>query len=290
MSVERDMRDAAVDAAWRAHLADEPPPALDDAILAAAHRAVGTTPVDATRAHAAPVDVPRRAAGARWQSWAPLAAAATLAVVAFGIVELAPRDEDRTALSIAPGTTTRDASAPAAPASGAPAPAMSAADSAAGVVAASPPSPKREAQSQLGAEAESRRVPREPVPFPGQAREGATVQSEASAPSNAPARGQRDKVTAEGAMRREDRPLAQPFQITPSAPGEAAERAARAPAPVDDYVRRIALLHAQGADDEAAAVLREFRAAYADADAKLPAALQEWARTVAPPAPEAPPR
>jgi hypothetical protein len=265
--------------------------------------------VDATRAHAAPVDVPRRAAGARWQSWAPLAAAATLAVVAFGIVELAPRDEDRTALSIAPGTTTPSAAqvapeaappapvppaiapgAPAAPAPGAPAPAMSAADSAAGVVAASPPSRKREAQSQLGAEAESRRVPREPVPFPGQAREGATVQSEASVPSNAPARGQRDKVTAKGAMRREDRPLAQPFQITPSPPGESAERAARAPAPVDDYVRRIALLHAQGADDEAAAVLREFRAAYADADAQLPAALQEWARTVAPPAPEAPPR
>jgi hypothetical protein len=293
MSVERDMRDAAVDAAWRAHLGDEPSEALDDAILAAAHRAVDATPGDAT-----PVDAPRRAARPRWQSWAPLAAAATLAVVAFGIVQLAPHDEDRAALSIAPGTNAPPAANAAReappPASSPPesAPARSTADSgAAAVVPASPPSAKREAQSRLGAQPPAeRRALRTPEAFPRQTLPQSTVQSEAAARSDAGARMQRDKVTAEGVARPEDRPLAQPSVASPSAQSAAAERAVAAPASAEAFVQRIALLHAQGADDEAANVLRKFRAAYPDADAQLPQALQQWARTVTARLPEATPR
>ncbi len=85
MTDERDPHDPAVDAAWREHAHDEPPRAVDDAIRAAAHRAVGSGP-----RKAAPV------ARLRWQTWAPLAIAATLGVIALGVVQLAPRDPDAT--------------------------------------------------------------------------------------------------------------------------------------------------------------------------------------------------
>jgi hypothetical protein len=62
---------------WRAASSEQPPPALDDAIRAAARREVGTGP-----ARLRPV--PR---------WWPLAAAATVAVVAVGIVQMTPPEQ-----------------------------------------------------------------------------------------------------------------------------------------------------------------------------------------------------
>jgi len=53
--------------------------------------------------------------------------------------------------------------------------------------------------------------------------------------------------------------------------------------PADAWVRRIADLHATGDDAAAAAELRAFRAAYPDADSRLPEPLRAWAATVTPP-------
>jgi hypothetical protein len=72
--IERDHR---IDAAWNAASREAPPPALDAAIRAAARRAVDATPG------------PRR--NKHW--WYPLAAAATVAVLAVGIVQLTPPEQ-----------------------------------------------------------------------------------------------------------------------------------------------------------------------------------------------------
>lgn len=284
MTGERDLHDAAVDAAWRTHLVDEPPRALDDAILAAAHRAVSAPPVDAHRP----------ATRGRWQSWAPLAAAATLAVVAFGVVELAPHDEDRAAVSIAPGTNAPSAAnvppeapplVPEAPASASNAPAP-----------ASQTPPAASAPAAAIPDAAAKRALRKPMTLPprplegGRAQGNAIAKGEARAPSDAAALMQRDKFAGEGVARREHRAPAQPPVAAAAPQSAAADRGAGASAAIDDYVKRIALLHAQGADDEAAQVLREFRAAYRDADSLLPRTLHAWAQSVPARVPETPPR
>ncbi len=87
MSDERDLRDPALDAAWRAHATDTPPPALDAAILAAAHRAVKSAP-----AKIGPGAQARRP----WRWWTPLAAAAVIGVIAIGVLQTAPQEPDPT--------------------------------------------------------------------------------------------------------------------------------------------------------------------------------------------------
>jgi hypothetical protein len=77
-------RDPALDAAWKAHSTELPPPHLDAAILAAAHREARTRPQalgdDDAVAHARG---PSRA-------WWGFAAAATIGAIAFGVLQLAP--------------------------------------------------------------------------------------------------------------------------------------------------------------------------------------------------------
>lgn len=80
---ETDPRDDALAKAWRAQSQDMPPPALDATILAAAHRAVGSGPLDAGK-QALEATRPQR-----W--WMPLAAAATIGVVVIGILQIAPQ-------------------------------------------------------------------------------------------------------------------------------------------------------------------------------------------------------
>src|SRR5215470_16397482 len=72
--IERDPR---IDAAWRAANRDEPPAHLDDAIRAAARRAVESGP--------------RRKRDKHW--WYPFAAAATVAVIAVGLLQLTPPEQ-----------------------------------------------------------------------------------------------------------------------------------------------------------------------------------------------------
>ena len=95
-------RDREVDAAWRAASREEPPAALDEAVRAEARRAVG----------AGPGARPRHA----WRY--PAAAAATVALLAFGIAQMTSRDEVEPLAghqAVAPSTPAESA-APAAPA------------------------------------------------------------------------------------------------------------------------------------------------------------------------------
>ena len=72
--IERDPR---LDAAWSAASREEPPPSLDAAIRAAARRAVDAAPRPKRDKH--------------W--WYPLATAATVAVLAVGILQLTPPEQ-----------------------------------------------------------------------------------------------------------------------------------------------------------------------------------------------------
>jgi hypothetical protein len=72
--IERDRR---LDAAWSAASREEPPPSLDAAIRAAARRAVDAAPRPKRDKH--------------W--WYPLATAATVAVLAVGILQLTPPEQ-----------------------------------------------------------------------------------------------------------------------------------------------------------------------------------------------------
>jgi hypothetical protein len=89
MTTQQDdsARDAALERAWRAQSRETPPQALDDAILAAAHRAVGSAPGGtAPRGAGAQANRPQR-----W--WMPLAAAAAIGVVAIGVVQMTPESD-----------------------------------------------------------------------------------------------------------------------------------------------------------------------------------------------------
>jgi hypothetical protein len=116
--IERDPR---IDAAWRAANRDEPPAHLDDAIRAAARRAVESGP--------------RRKRDKHW--WYPFAAAATVAVIAVGLLQLTPPEQvTPTIVSEMPKIANKNAASAPAPSSASAAP-----DSAGGAPASSPARP-----------------------------------------------------------------------------------------------------------------------------------------------------
>ena len=162
-------RDPDLHKLYREHSREEPPSALDAAILAAAHRAVASGPrkggAEATRPQ-------------RW--WMPLAAAAAIGVVAIGIVQQAPKETaiDATSVATAPATAPSSApvqQAPAAAAESQPAPpadvgALAKKQKEAEAPASRPPppvvnAPKRASEEKLAAARENK-VAAEPVPFP----------------------------------------------------------------------------------------------------------------------------
>ena len=77
------LSDPRVDAAWRALSDEEPPKSLDAAILAAARREVGAKPQSS---------VTRETLADR-RRWWPLAAAATVAAIAVGVLQLTTPDQ-----------------------------------------------------------------------------------------------------------------------------------------------------------------------------------------------------
>jgi hypothetical protein len=97
-------RDRRVDAAWSAASREKPPPSLDAAIRAAARRAVDA--------------VPRPKRDKHW--WYPLAAAATVAVLAVGIIQLTPPEQVAPTIvadmAVAPREANKDVARPLAPA------------------------------------------------------------------------------------------------------------------------------------------------------------------------------
>ena len=80
--------DTALDRAWQQLSDEQPPSALDAAIIAAAHKSIQDRDGQAQVKRAGP---PQRSWLTRWQ---PLAAAATVAGLAFVLVQSLPRDRD----------------------------------------------------------------------------------------------------------------------------------------------------------------------------------------------------
>ena len=80
--------DAALDRAWQQLSDEQPPSALDAAIIAAAHKSIQDRDGQAQVTRAGP---PQRSWLTRWQ---PLAAAAAVAGLAFVLVQSLPRDRD----------------------------------------------------------------------------------------------------------------------------------------------------------------------------------------------------
>ncbi|MEO8487517.1 MAG: hypothetical protein ABI585_14385 [Betaproteobacteria bacterium] len=107
MSGERDqVRDDAVDRAWNEQMRETPPAALDDAIRAAARRAVGAKPRETP--HVAEAREP-------WRWWMPLAAAATIGAVAIGVLQNMPQDAQEPTVVSDAVTAQRAPSVPASP-------------------------------------------------------------------------------------------------------------------------------------------------------------------------------
>ncbi|MET0203363.1 MAG: hypothetical protein ABW276_03545 [Casimicrobiaceae bacterium] len=326
MTDERDLHDPALDAAWRAQSTEMPPPPLDAAILAAAHRAVKSAPEkigpgrEATRP-------------CRWRT--PLAAAAVIGVIAIGALQLLPQEPDPTKVVVSdmPSTGAKSA-APAAPqvaSSTQPPPSPPPPQSARAMTQADPSPPKVAAPAAAQNPLRSRASPAESAPrqeramaappsaAPAEAssdfasREEQVVGATRPAPDPFPARGDAaapapapspaPAVAASAASPAESRatgragltanavpaaPRASPAQSSASAAGAVAPKLDRRAVldemqrqgSPDDFVARIRSLFAEANMAEAQRELLAFRAAYADADARLPADLRPWAATV----------
>ena len=147
----RRISDPRVDTAWRRLSAEEPPESVDAAILAAARREVG----------AKPQRTDARVALTERRRWWPLAAAATIAAIAVGVLQLTP--PDRLGAPPAETTTVTDMPTPAA------GPAPETATIPPRVDEATPAS-RREAPAAaatLRADAARRLVPQAAAPEPG---------------------------------------------------------------------------------------------------------------------------
>jgi hypothetical protein len=245
--------DAAVSHAWRQASDEEPSARLDVAILAAAQESVQG---EDTGAKTLPL---RPQARSRWMQWQPLAAAATVAGLAFVLVQTLPRDRQ-----VAPPIRME------APVS-APAPAAA-------------PAPAPDAAPELRSSAAVREVTEAPEsPAADHAERERNAESSARAP--------KAEVDAGVAATMRDAEADQHKGVMTQAPGEVnsaesvAPGAARAPraqaAPsAADWAARIEALHASGDLADAADALRAFRATDPQADSLLPEPLREWARTV----------
>jgi len=265
-------RDPAVDAAWHAQSTELPPPSVDAAILAAAHREVASRPSaagdDDTLAEAREPS--------RW--WWGLAAAATIGAIAFGVVQLSPfgSPDDPTRATDMPSadSAARPAVEPAPVTAEAPRfKPQDAPDATAGLARLEAPVPPPQVESAAVPPAAT------PQPFPL-----------AAAPPTAPAAARAPTSKQEGATLAARERAAEPMAKRALPAADAARLAAAnagtertvAPRPAEDFVLRIRELHEAGRLDEAARELVAFRNAYPDADAKLPPALRAWAATVRP--------
>ena len=252
--------DDALDRVWQQVSDEQPPPALDAAIIAAAHKSTrgGNEQAQVNRARP-----PQRSWLTRWQ---PLAAAAAVAGLAFVLVQSLPRDHD---VATSPRMEER-ATTPAAAAEKTVRPAT------------------REAIEAKTASPRPSAVTREPVTAPAvaldkksEAEPVATMRAAEADQRQLAAPETSGRVSADAAAGAAA-PMPAPARTTASA-SAAVAKAARdnvAPPNATDRAARVAALHAAGDFDSAAYALREFRAVDADADTYLPESLRDWARTV----------
>jgi hypothetical protein len=256
-SPELKAEDAAVNRAWRDASDESPPAALDAAILAAARAAsekprstnaagFGRTPATASRK--------RQGNDHPFTHWLPLAVAASVAGLAFLVVQLLPRDPT-------PSPSRTRATEEVVSSEGVAAPSSQAADAAASAETA------RDTSGNAGT-GSSREVAGLPAPY--------------AAPVPPPGSGV--EAAASGAMpASHEAPVAAKRAMADAAAPAAMSRqnaeAQLRPDP-DAWAARIEALHAAGDLDGAAASLRSFRAACDKADDYLPPTLRAWARTV----------
>ena len=308
MNDDRDLHDAALDALLRTHSAETPPPAVDAAVLAAAHRAVDGE----MRARPARATQP-------WRWWMPLAAAAAIGVVVIGILPLAP-----TLVEPTPPVTSDAPTTPAAPPPSATQPIEAARPDAQGTPMARVPVPSatdrmsakrgaaatREREATVANDSAPSRpymemyryVPPEPPAAEQDRRANATgavaampqaapapkafrPQQEAAAP--APATQVPQEANAQPPRQGSAAALTQPArspEVLPRTDAMSLEDrqkvAAAQPRTVDEWFALIRKLRSENRVPDAIRALADFRAAFSDADARLPEDLRDWAKTV----------
>ena len=260
MTDGRDQIDPKLDALLREHSTDAPSSDIDAAILAAAHRAVQSAPLSA---------VNRAAEATRpWRWWMPLAAAATIGAIAIGVLQVTPKESDSTA-TVVSDTPPAIRSKPEQVQPTAPAASV-------GKDNVEAPRPSSEAPHAPSEAPRAKvRVDRPaPSPAPAQKMEAERAASAEPFPSR-----ERDAVeqrNAAGAMARSEAPRA-------TAPALAKQSVAAADVQAtspEQWIARIRALLADGKTQYAEQELIAFRAAYPDADARLPAELRAWAAAV----------
>jgi hypothetical protein len=269
-------RDAALERTWREASDEQPPAHLDAAILAAAHRSVPD------RGKKQPHTVPVRVQSRNWLAkWQPLAAAATVAGLAFVLVQMLPREHD-----IAPSLQ-RQESAPE------PATAMPQPQSPSQSAAVREATENRQAPSADKTVARPERlvVPdRAPaqvaVPAPPAAPAPPATIAEATASETA---AMADTAVAPGESSADRREAAEPEMAgrtataaaaAPSSPARERNLGKATSLDAAAWAAKIVALHASGNVTAAADALRTFRATDSAADTYLPDSLRDWARTV----------
>jgi hypothetical protein len=283
-----DATDRDLDAAWRRRSKEAPPGSVDDAIRAAARRAIASGTTETASAQS------RWAVRRDWRrDWRPLAAAAAVATLAFGLLRWLPRD---THLAPArPQTSpTSESSAPVVADERGPAEAPNwRADDAAKSVLDSLPADgsqlrlKGAPAVQPGARPPQTPAPAAEAPVAAGQSSGLANSTDAIPATPGPAAPQRRDSVSEleaahvSGAQEEQKPKTT-AKVTAAtgvvaAPVAAAEPEQREPAA---WVHEIEALHAAGYDDRAAAQLRKFRASYRNADEFLPDALRSWAASV----------
>ncbi len=301
-----DTRDPTLAAGWRTQSREMPPPALDAAILAAAHRAVGSAPRAATAEALRPP---------RW--WLPFAAAAVIGVVAVGLVQLASHDVIDVAPAPAPMRVPEAVNEAANPAPDAtmpvaPMPAPPAATPPQDLAQSTVPAPQRSAartptldhaapastpvavEAERRREAERRNAEVAPPTTPAPAAEPAAPSPAAkpAAPAGvaaatrehattAPGAAKLESAQAQGARDRAAAPASAPAAASGAAGALTQPRAAFSRAEAielardpDAWLARIGKLHDAGRDDEAIAELHEFDALVPAARERMPIALR----------------
>jgi hypothetical protein len=264
-----ELRDVRFDAAWRAASHEEPSVALDDAIRAAARREVDAGPRPVPSATLA-ARVPNATRPERW--WWPLAAAATIGAITFGLLQLEPTGNGGPAVvSDMPATVTQSAQAPAATPTPASAPtskpagqhaAPATTPQAFGVAPAPDALPARESDSATESRIDAKQG----------GREGATGTGIAGGTALPPAaRRESDRMTAR------ESPEVTKASAT-SGVGKTAQARPRdgAPLPADEWIALIRRLRSEGKTELAARELLAFRAAYPDHKQRLPLDLRVW--------------
>ena len=303
MNAEREFTDPALDALLREHSTQTPPAAVDAAILAAAHRAVGSAP------HAA-------LATRAWRWWMPIAAAAVIGVIVIGVLPLAPTIVEETAPVVSDSPASGPRPQPRSDASSTIATPDDKAAAGAVLPRAEPPRqevepPRTAAKRERGnaappgphttaADARKDGAPISEAPAKNAGRELPLERKAPAAPP--PAEMRKEQAGALGAAPQAGALRASPPAAAPMSPGTSAspqlasppETSAQQdalsrdkrddfgtrPHTADEWIARIRTLRREGRLPEAIRELAGFRAAFTEADALLPPDLREWANAL----------